>query len=223
MSSGRRDLTGSRGAWLLALPVLCCAGHVVLLAVGAGSLTAALGGSSTSPSPRSPATSARRRWSRSARGCTNGKSQADRDREDAVRPGPPYRIAAEKTASLLGLDLSGTALDRAALGFHSGLAVSWAPTYALLRRRARLGPVAAGLASGAAMSAIVDEGLTPALGSSAPNSAAPPSRPRTGRPCRRRSASAPPSGRRPARAGEGRRVRRRRRVPPPAAGPRAPR
>ena len=101
------------------------------------------------------------------------QGQAARDREDAVRPGPPYRIAAQKTTALLGLELSESALDKAALVFHYGLAVSWAPTYALLRRRTRLGPVAAALASGAAMSAIVDEGLTPALGFSAPNRAYP--------------------------------------------------
>lgn len=102
------------------------------------------------------------------------ESQPDREREEAVRPGPPYRIAAQKTTALLGLELSEAALDKAALVFHYGLAVSWAPTYALLRRRTGLGPVAAGLASGAAMSALVDEGLTPALGFSAPNRAYPP-------------------------------------------------
>lgn len=90
-----------------------------------------------------------------------------------MRPGPPYRIAAQKTAAVLGINLSEDALDEAALAFHYGLAVSWAPTYALLRRRTSLGPVAAALASGAAMSAIVDEGLTPALGFSAPNRAYP--------------------------------------------------
>ncbi len=101
------------------------------------------------------------------------ESEADQEREEAVRPGPPYRVAAQKTTALLGLDLSESALDKAALVFHYGLAVSWAPTYALLRRRARFGPVAAGLASGAAMSAVIDEGLTPALGFSAPNRAYP--------------------------------------------------
>ncbi len=101
------------------------------------------------------------------------ESEVDRAREDAVRPGPPYRIAAERTAALLNVQLADHALDKAALAFHYGLAVSWAPTYALLRRRTSLGPLTAGLASGAAMSLIVDEGLTPALGLSAPNSAYP--------------------------------------------------
>lgn len=97
------------------------------------------------------------------------ESPADREREDTARPGPPYRIAAQKTAALLGVELTEAQLDKAALGFHYGLAISWAPTYALLRRRTDLKPVAAALLSGAAMSAIVDEGLTPALGFSAPN------------------------------------------------------
>lgn len=101
------------------------------------------------------------------------ESEADRAREDAARPGPPYLIAAQKTAALLSLHLSDGAMDKAALGFHYGLGASWAPTYALLRRTTGLSPLAAGLASGAAMSALVDEGLTPVLGFSAPNRAYP--------------------------------------------------
>lgn len=101
------------------------------------------------------------------------QSQPDRDREQAVRLGPPYRIAAQKTSALVGLDLPDAVLDKAALAFHDGLAVPWAPTDALLRRRTHLGPIAAGLASGAAMSATVDDGLTPGLGFSAPNRAYP--------------------------------------------------
>lgn len=96
-----------------------------------------------------------------------------RAKEDAARPGPPYRLAAEKTTKALGLGLSDEAMARAALGFHYGLAVSWAPLYALLRRRTRLGMLPAALVTGAAMSAIADEGLTPLLGFSAPNRAYP--------------------------------------------------
>jgi len=98
---------------------------------------------------------------------------ADRQREDTVRPGPPYRIAAEKTLRLLGIKLEGKALDRAGLVVHYGLGIGWAPLYALLRRTTGLNPMAAGLTAGAAMSLIVDEGLTPALGFSAPNRAYP--------------------------------------------------
>ena len=63
------------------------------------------------------------------------ESEADRAREDAARPGPTYRIAAGKSARLVGVNLPDPQLDRASLGFHYGLAVSWAPVHALLRRR----------------------------------------------------------------------------------------
>lgn len=43
MSTHLEDRTGSRWAWLLALPVLCCVGHAVLVAVGVGSLAAVPG------------------------------------------------------------------------------------------------------------------------------------------------------------------------------------
>lgn len=93
--------------------------------------------------------------------------------EDAVRPGPPYRVAAEKITGLLGLHLGDEAMGRAALGVHYGLAVSWAPLYGLLRHRARLGPPVAALLTGLAMSVVADELLTPAFGFSAPNRAYP--------------------------------------------------
>ena len=43
MSPGQRERSRTGWAWLLAVPVLCCAGHAVLLAVGAGSLAAVVG------------------------------------------------------------------------------------------------------------------------------------------------------------------------------------
>jgi len=53
--------------------------------------------------------------------------------------------------------------------FHYGLGMSWGPPYAFLRRWTDLGPVSAGLLTGAAMSLLVDEGMTPLLGFSASN------------------------------------------------------
>jgi hypothetical protein len=100
-------------------------------------------------------------------------SEQNRKREDEVRPGMPYAIAARKTADLLGLNLSDKQHERLALAFHYGLAIQWAPLYPLLRRRTALGPVGAGLATGAAMSLIADEMMTPALGFSAPSRAYP--------------------------------------------------
>ena len=101
------------------------------------------------------------------------ESEQDRQREDAARPGPPYAIAARKTADLLGLSLTDKQHQRLALAFHYGLAVQWAPLYPVLRRKTALRPVAAGLATGAAMSLIADETMTPALGFSAPNAPIP--------------------------------------------------
>lgn len=97
------------------------------------------------------------------------ESAGDRERESEARPGPPFRIAADKSLRLAGFQLTESQLDTAGTTMHYMLPISWAPTYALLRRATGLGPVPAGLASGAAMSALVDEGLTPLLGFSAPN------------------------------------------------------
>ena len=97
------------------------------------------------------------------------ESDAARAREDAARPGAPYRIAAEKLSRLAGLDLDEKRLDQLALVFHYGLALQWAPLYPLLRRRTQLAPFPAGLLTGAAMSVVADELMTPAFGFSAPN------------------------------------------------------
>lgn len=97
------------------------------------------------------------------------ESAADRAREDAARPGEPYRIAADRLSRLVGLDLTDHQLDTASLVFHYGLAISWAPLYGLLRRTVRMRPIPAGLATGAAMSVLADELMTPAFGFSAPN------------------------------------------------------
>lgn len=62
-----------------------------------------------------------------------------RDREDAARPGPPYRVAAEKITRVLGVELSEERLQQLSLALHYGLAIQWAPLYPLLRRRTGLG------------------------------------------------------------------------------------
>jgi uncharacterized membrane protein YagU involved in acid resistance len=96
-----------------------------------------------------------------------------RQQEDDARPGPPPQIAAEKIFGLVGIDLKGKALEGGTMLMHYGLAAGWAPVYMALRRRAAMTPIGAGMASGAAMSLLVDEGLTPLLGFSAPNKAYP--------------------------------------------------
>ncbi|OLT35730.1 DUF1440 domain-containing protein [Actinomadura sp. CNU-125] len=101
------------------------------------------------------------------------QSDTARGREDDARPGSPSQIAADKTLGLLGIHLKGTTRERSGTAFHYGLAISWASVYTLLRRTTGLNPVAAGLTAGAAMSMIVDEGITPLAGFSAPNRAYP--------------------------------------------------
>jgi uncharacterized membrane protein YagU involved in acid resistance len=92
-----------------------------------------------------------------------------RKKEDAVRPGPPYEIAAKKTAALFNKDLKDEQLKKAGMAFHYGLGLGWAPLYPILKHKVNSSPWLNGLITGASLSLIVDEGLTPALGYSAPN------------------------------------------------------
>ena len=58
-----------------------------------------------------------------------------RQKEDEVRPGPPFVIAARKTTELLGLDLSEEQIQKVGMYlFHYGLGMGWGPMYAFLRR-----------------------------------------------------------------------------------------
>ena len=99
------------------------------------------------------------------------ESEEDREREEEVRPGPPFEVAAKKITGALGIELSEDQLQNLAMyGFHYGLGMGWGPTYTFLRRWTDLNPAAAGLLSGALMSLVVDEGVTPLFGFSAPNS-----------------------------------------------------
>ncbi len=96
--------------------------------------------------------------------------EEDRKREEEVRPGPPFEIAARKTTEALGIEFSEEQIQTLALYvFHYGLGMGWGTPYTFLRRWTDLGPVSAGLLTGAAMSLLVDEGMTPLFGFSAPN------------------------------------------------------
>jgi hypothetical protein len=100
--------------------------------------------------------------------------EEDRRREEAVRPGPPPRRAAESLSSrVLGIELDDEQAMKAGMAFHYLAGLSWTPVYLLLRRRLGWHPVAAGLATGASMSLVLDETITPAIGASAPNPAYP--------------------------------------------------
>ena len=93
-----------------------------------------------------------------------------RRQEDEVRPGEPPIVAARKTTQALGLELSEEQIQNIGMYlFHYGLGLGWGPVYTFLRRWTNLNPVSAGLLSGALMSLVVDEGMTPLFGFSAPN------------------------------------------------------
>lgn len=96
-----------------------------------------------------------------------------RRREDEVRPGPPYQLAADKVAQRLALDLSESQRTKLGMAFHYGLGMSWGPVYSVVARRSGMNPVLAGLLTGVAMSIMADEFMTPAMGFSAPNRAYP--------------------------------------------------
>lgn len=92
-----------------------------------------------------------------------------RKRERRVRPGPPFRVAAEKSSKLAGLDLDEQETKVVGKTFHYASGIGWGPVYCLLRRSFGMKPLGAGMATGMSMSLILDEFLTPALGFSAPN------------------------------------------------------
>ena len=86
-----------------------------------------------------------------------------------MRPAPSSQVAAEKTAESLGYSLDPRQRKLAGSAVHYGLGAAWGPTYCLLRRHGRMAPLRAGVLTGATLSLIVDECLTPTLGFSAPN------------------------------------------------------
>jgi uncharacterized membrane protein YagU involved in acid resistance len=99
--------------------------------------------------------------------------EADKQREKAVSPGSPYKIGAQKAADRLGVTLTEEQLNSAASAMPYTVGVAGGLLYVALRRVLHLSPVLAGLISGMALFVIVDEGLTPRLGLSAPDRAYP--------------------------------------------------
>tara|TARA_R110002073_G_scaffold139085_4_gene289007 strand:+ start:2009 stop:2530 length:522 start_codon:yes stop_codon:yes gene_type:complete len=92
-----------------------------------------------------------------------------RQLENQLRPGPPFRVAAEKTSKLAGFDLDDKKLQAAGMAFHYASDIGWGPVYCLMRRSAGMETLGAGVATGLSMSIILDEVVTPAFGFSAPN------------------------------------------------------
>lgn len=89
--------------------------------------------------------------------------------EEAVRPGEPPEVAAQKAAILIGVGLDDKQRKMAGMAVKYALGTGWGPIYSLLRRHSRMDPLGAGFVAGAAMSLVVDEAVTPAMGFSAPS------------------------------------------------------
>lgn len=90
--------------------------------------------------------------------------------EKQVRPGASSSlVAAQKIAQALDISPSQRGEELWGKAIHFGVGVGWGPVYSLLRRYGGLRPFGASLTAGVAMSLILDEGLVPALGLSAPN------------------------------------------------------
>lgn len=96
-----------------------------------------------------------------------------KQREEQVSPGTPTQVAAKKVAKALRAELDEQETERAASAIHYGSGIPWGAVYALLRRHSGMTPAGAALATGATMSLVLDEALTPAMGFSAPNRAYP--------------------------------------------------
>ena len=87
-------------------------------------------------------------------------------REAQISPGPSSsHVATRRIADRLGRPANDRRLQPVARAVHHGLGMAWGPVYCLLRRHGGMRP----LAAGASLSLVVDGGLTPALGLSAPN------------------------------------------------------
>lgn len=92
-----------------------------------------------------------------------------RQKEELVSLGSPARLAAQKAASVFGKTLSEEEADTAGNIVHIGIGMCMAPMYAVIKNTTKMSPLTVGLITGVTISCILDEGLTPTLGLSAPN------------------------------------------------------
>ena len=95
--------------------------------------------------------------------------EADKEREKAVSPGSPYKIGVQKAADLAGVKLDEKQVEQAASALPYTVGIGGGLLYVILRRGLRMNPLLAALVSAMALFVVVDEGLTPSLGLSAPN------------------------------------------------------
>jgi len=99
--------------------------------------------------------------------------QAEKRREPAYPGCSSAEQAARMSADALGMARTQPQVAALKTLIHYGLGAGWAASYPALRRGIGWRPLAAGAASGVALSILVDETLCPALGITAPNHAYP--------------------------------------------------
>lgn len=93
------------------------------------------------------------------------ENKVARRREDRAREGKTaYGVAAEKTAKLIGSQLSDEERQRYGEAIHWALGVGAGALYGALRPRVESASLAGGLLFGAAFWLVMDETVTPALG-----------------------------------------------------------
>lgn len=93
------------------------------------------------------------------------ESREARQREDDARDGKiAYGVAAEKTAEMVGQELSDDQRKRYGSALHWGLGIGAGAAYGVLRRRLPGAEWGHGLLFGTAFWAVIDEGANTALG-----------------------------------------------------------
>lgn len=89
------------------------------------------------------------------------QTEEAKKKETEVSYGVAYKVAAEKTAGVVGAELSEEQVTRAGTALHYALGAAWAPVYMWLRRSRGWSPWGAGVAAGASMYVLVDEVANP--------------------------------------------------------------
>ncbi|MGI8825451.1 MAG: DUF1440 domain-containing protein [Chloroflexota bacterium] len=97
------------------------------------------------------------------------ESQDAKEQEKKVSPGISYNIAAGDLAKRAGMQLTEEQASRVGSLFHLGLGLGGGEAYVAMRRRFGLSPVVSSLIVSLGLWLSVDEGLTPAMGWSAPD------------------------------------------------------
>lgn len=105
--------------------------------------------------------------------CWNATPESEKAREPDTEDGSSAEAAARMLLTCKEDHPSAEQLEIAKKGIHFGLGAAWGPLYCWLRRHAGMSPTAAGIASGTALSLVVDETLNPVLGITPPRNAYP--------------------------------------------------